>query len=88
MPLFTGWESAFLTKLKGWQKLKFQAAVLMNKLLYSGLGSLTTALAQYGTPVVVFILNDKHGWEVALKGHVAGLMTDCPAALAAYLDQR
>ncbi len=60
----------------------------MNQLLYSNLASLTTALAQYGVPVVVFILNDKHGWEIGLKGRVAGLQTDCPSALAAYLDQR
>ncbi|KAK9844811.1 hypothetical protein WJX74_007095 [Apatococcus lobatus] len=87
IPLFTGWERAFISKLSGWQKLKFQATVLMSKLLYSNLRSLTAALAEYGVPVVVFILNDKHGWEVGLKGRVAGLMTDCPAALAAYLDQ-
>ena len=88
VPLFNGWENAFLSKLSGWRKLKFQASVLMNKLLYSNLRSLTAALAEYGTPVVIFILNDRHGWEVGLKGRVAGLMTDCPAALAAYLNQR
>ena len=54
---------------------EIRGLLLQNQLLYSNLASLTTLQTQlttsgqlelYGVPVVVVILNDRHGW--ASKG--------------------
>ncbi|KAK9790765.1 hypothetical protein WJX73_010554 [Symbiochloris irregularis] len=90
IPLFTGWESDFIKKIRlpWYKKVVFVARLLFMKWLLPR-PKLFKWLNAHGIPVLVFILNRPQDWEAALKlSGITAIMTDSPKALEKYLADR